>query len=392
MAGNDPSGRSLSLRLIRLWRRWASALRATRASPFGCLLLRSGPNGISTFLRLRPSGSPPSKAACILVTLLAVLSPLYLLSASEHRDKAETEGKVVFYASMNAADVKALADGFKQLYPKIDVQFYRASDSPLMEKVMAEGRAGKPLWDVMAITGFYGHLLKKRGMLESYDSPERKYFRGAYKDPQAFWTSIYTTYAIFGTNTRLVPKTSVPKSYQDLLKPEWKGQIGMEGRAYEWFATTMRNMGGEEKGLAFMRRFAQQQPQPRSGRTLIAQLVAAGEFKGSMTVYSQSYEILKGSGAPVDWTPLDPVYASVHPTGIAAKAPHPNAARLLMDFILSKKGQEILRAARRIPDRIDTPPDPPRLIEGIRPAVTSPEVYDNFDRYVRLFDDTFKFK
>lgn len=312
--------------------------------------------------------------------------------ASEWKEKAEAEGKVVFYASMSTSDVKALVDGFKQVYPKIDAQFFRTGDSQLMEKVMTEARAGKPLWDVISHTGFYGHVLKKRGMLEAYNSPERKYYRDAFKDPQAFWTSIYTTYAVLGYNTRLVPKSSVPKSYEDLLKPEWKGQIGMEGRAYEWFATTMRNMGGEEKGLAFMRRFAQQQPQPRSGRTLIAQLVSAGEFKASVTVYSQSYEILKATGAPVEWVALDPVYASIHPSGIAAKAAHPNAARLFLEFLLSKRGQEILRSLRRIPDRTDTPPDPPRLIEGIRPAVTAPEIYEDFDRYVRLFNETLKFR
>ncbi len=314
------------------------------------------------------------------------------LRAAELRDKAESEGKVVFYASMNTSDTKALVDGFKQAYPKIDAQFYRSSDSQLMEKITTEARAGKPFCDVISITGFYAHLLKKRGMLEAYDSPERRYYRDSYKDPQALWTSIYTTYAVFGYNTRLVPKASVPRSYEDLLGPEWKAQIGMEGRAYEWFATTLRNMGGEEKGLAFMRRFAQQQPQPQTGRTLIAQLVAAGEFRGSVTVYSQSYELLKATGAPVEWVALDPVYGSVHPTGIAAKAPHPNAARLLVDFLLSKRGQEILRSLRRIPDRTDTPPDPPRLIEGIRPAVTSPEIYDDFDRYVRLFNEVFKFQ
>ena len=319
------------------------------------------------------------------------LFPL-IVAAAEVQQKAEAEGKLVFYASMNNADTKALTDGFKQAYPKIDAQFYRGGDSQLMEKIMTEGRAGRPLWDVVSITGFYGHFLKKRGTFEAYDSPERKYYRDTYKDPQAFWTSIYTTYAVFGYNTRLVPKNAIPKSYEDLLKPEWKGQIGMEGRAYEWFATTMRNMGGEEKGLAFMRRLAQQQPQPRSGRTLIAQLVAAGEFRGSATVYSQSYEILKATGAPVEWVALDPVYASVHPTGIAAKAPHPNAARLFVDFLLSKRGQEILRSLRRIPDRTDTPPDPPRLIEGIRPAVTSSEIYDDFDRYVKLFNEIFKFQ
>jgi len=328
--------------------------------------------------------------------LIGILLVARLLSgaavASEWKEKAEAEGKVAFYASMTTSDVKALVDGFKQLYPKIDAQFFRTGDSQLMEKVVTEARAGKPLWDVISHTGFYGHLLKKRGMLEAYNSPERKYYRDAFKDPQAFWTSIYTTYAVLGYNTRLVPKSSVPRSYEDLLKPEWKGQIGMEARAYEWFATTMRNMGGEEKGLAFMRRFAQQQPQPRSGRTLIAQLVSAGEFKASVSVYSQSYEILKSTGAPVEWVALDPVYASIHPSGIAAKAAHPNAARLFLDFLLSKRGQEILRSLRRIPDRTDTPPDPPRLIEGIRPAVTSPQIYEDFDRYIRLFNETFKFR
>ncbi|MET0502784.1 MAG: extracellular solute-binding protein [Candidatus Binatia bacterium] len=313
-------------------------------------------------------------------------------SASEWKDKGEAEGKVILYASMNNADVKALIDGFKQAYPKIEAQFYRSGDSQLMEKMLAEGRAGKPLWDVVSITGFYAQLLKKRSMLEAYDSPERKFYREAYKDPQAMWTSIYTTYAVLGYNTKLVSKGGVPKQNEDLLKPEWKGQLGIDGRAYEWFATTVRNMGGEEKGLAFMRRLAQQQLQPRSGRTLIAQLVAAGEFRGGLSAYSQHYEILKTAGAPVEWVALDPVYASVHPTGVAAKAAHPNAARLLMDYLLSKKGQEILRYLRRIKDRNDTPPDPQSLIEGIRPAVTSPYVYDDFDRYIRLFNETFRFK
>lgn len=234
------------------------------------------------------------------VFLIACLLP-HPLSAAGWKEKAEAEGRVVLYASMNTSDTKALTDGFKQLYPKIDAQFYRTGDSQLMEKVMTEARAGKPLWDVICTTGFYGYFLKKRGMLEAYDSPERKYFRDAYKDAQAAWTSIYTTYAVFGYNTRLVPQTSIPKFYADLLKPEWKGQIGMEGRAYEWFATTMRNMGGEG-------------------------------------------------------------------------------------------GQDVLRSLKRIPDRIDTPPDPPRLIEGIRPAVTSAAIYEDFDRYVRLFNETFKLR
>lgn len=305
----------------------------------------------------------------------------------ELRQKAEAEGKLVFYATFNANDSKTLADGFMRLYPKIEATFYRATDSQLMERILTENRAGKHLWDVVIDTNFYGHALKKRGMLASYDSPERKCFRDGYKDPQAMWTSIYTNYAAFGYNTHNVPKNRVPKTYADLLKPQWTGQIGMEARAYEWFGT-MINAMGKEKGLSFMRQLAKQ-VQLRSGRTLIAQLVAAGEFNGAVTAYSQTFEVLKPAGAPVDWVYLDPVYANIHPTGISSKAPHPNAARLFMDFVLSKRGQEIMRDVNRIPDRVDVLPLQPRLVQGIHPVFAPADVIDNFKQYVKMFDDVF---
>jgi iron(III) transport system substrate-binding protein len=310
-----------------------------------------------------------------------------LVGAASVRDRAEAEGKLMFYATFRAEDSKMLMDGFKQLYPKIDATFYRTTDAALMERILTESRAGQNLWDVVVTTSFYGHNLKKRGLLTAYDSPERKYFREGYKDTQATWTSTYTNYAAFGYNNRAVTKTSVPKSYADLLKPEWKGQIGMDSKPYEWFGTMLKAMG-DEKGQSFMRELAKQ-AQLRSGRNLIAQLVAAGEFKGGLTAYSQTFEILKPAGAPVDWVYLNPVFANIHPTGIAAKAPHPNAARLFMDFVLSKRGQEIIRGMNRIPDRIDTPPEPARLIEGIKPVFAPAEVLEDFQRYAKMFDEMF---
>ncbi len=309
------------------------------------------------------------------------------LSAAEWKEKAEAEGKLMFYATFNAADSKALTDAFKQLYPKIDAVYYRSTDAALMERILTENRAGQNLWDVAVMTSFYGHNMKKRGMFAPYDSPERKYFRAGYKDDQGAWTSIYTNYAAFGYNTRAVPKAGVPKSYNDLLKPAWKGNIGMDSKAYEWFGTMLKAMG-EEKGLAYMRELAKQ-TQLRAGRTLLAQLVAAGEFKGALTAYSQTFEVLKPAGAPVDWVYLNPVFANIHPTGISAKAPHPNAARLFMDFVLSKRGQEVIRGMNRIPDRIDTPPEQARLMEGIKPVFAPTEVLEDFQRYGKMFEEIF---
>jgi iron(III) transport system substrate-binding protein len=310
-----------------------------------------------------------------------------IVTAAEVKDRAEAEGKLMFYAAFNAADSKSLTDGFKQLYSKIDATFYRTTDAALMERILNENRAGQTLCDVVMTTSFYGHNLKKRGLLTPYDAPDRKYFRPGYKDPQATWASAYTNYSAFGYNTRNVPKASVPKTYQDLLKPEWKGQICLDSRPYEWFGTLVKAMG-DEKGLAYMRELAKQ-VQLRAGRTLVAQLIAAGEFKGGLTAYSQTFEIMKPAGAPVDWVYLNPVFANIHPTGILAKAPHPNAARLFVDFVLSKRGQEVIRGMGRIPDRIDTPPEQGRLMEGIKPAFAPNEVFENFERYARLFDEIF---
>src|SRR6266571_567939 len=94
------------------------------------------------------------------------------LPAAEIKDRAEAEGKLMFYATFNAADSKTLIDGFKQLYPKIDAAYYRATDSVMVEKIVTESRAGQHLWDIVMTSSFYGHNLKKRGLFAPYDSPE----------------------------------------------------------------------------------------------------------------------------------------------------------------------------------------------------------------------------
>ena len=307
--------------------------------------------------------------------------------AAEMKERAEAEGKLMFYASFNATHSKVLTDGFKQLYPKIDATFYRATDAQMMERILTEARAGRNLWDVMMTSSFYCYNLKKRGMLAPYDSPERKFYREGYKDPQATWTSIYTNYAAFGFNTRSVAKANIPKTYADLLKPEWKGNIGLDSRPYEWFGTMVKAMG-DEKGLSYMRELAKQ-AQLRNGRTILAQLVAAGEFKGVLTAYSQNFEQMKPTGAPVDWVYLNPVFANIHPVGLSTKAPHPNAGKLFIDFVLSKRGQELVRGMDRIPDRIDTPPEQARFVEGIKPAFAPSEVLEEFERYAKIFHDIF---
>jgi iron(III) transport system substrate-binding protein len=317
-------------------------------------------------------------------------STLFLSSllAAEPTDK-EPEGKVVFYSTMGIEHSKIFAGAFRQLYPKIEPEFYSTGSSPLAERVLNEARSGRHLWDLVITTPFYTQLFMKRGLLAAYNSPERKFYRDGYKDDKGLWTSTYTNYAVFGYNTKMIVQVRVPKFHGDLLRPEWLGQIGMDARPYEWFAAFVNHMG-EEKGLGFMRALARQEPQFRNGRTLVGQLVAAGENSGSLTAFSQNFENMKLKGAPVDWVALDPVVAYLHPLSLSARAPHPIAGRLFIDFLLSARGQEIMRSLERIPDRIDTLPGTRRLVEGIKPVFPPAVVLDDLDRYIKLFNSIFK--
>jgi iron(III) transport system substrate-binding protein len=308
--------------------------------------------------------------------------------ASQWKEPAESEKKMVWYTTIGSADAKMLIDEFRRRYPRIVAEYFRTGGPQLVERIFTEARAGKHLWDVFMNSAIYTQLLIERSMLAVYQSPESRFYRDGYKDPRGTWTSIYTNYAVAGYNTKLVAKDEVPKSYSDLLKPVWTGQIGMDAKSYEWFAVVVRGLG-EEKGLSLMRQLAKNKVQLRNGRELVAQLVAAGEFKLALTAYSQNYEALKLGGAPMDWVALNPVYANIHPIALSAKAPNPNAGKLFIDFLLSKVGQEILRAQKRIPDRIDTPPEIPRLTEGIKPAFGSPEMYGEYNRYIKLFQEIF---
>src|SRR5262245_8111004 len=324
----------------------------------------------------------------LLLIVLGILLTTTIARGAQWQEPAEAEGKMVWYTTIGSADAKMLTDQFKKRYPRIDAEYFRAGGPQLMERIFTEARAGKHIWDVFMNSAIYTHLLTEKGMLAAYESPEARYYRAGYKDPRGTWTSIYTNYAVAGYNTKLVAKEDVPRSYADLLKRSWFGQIGLDAKSYEWFAVVIRGLG-EEKGLSLMRQLAKNNPQLRNGRELVSELVAAGEFKLALTAYSQNFETLKERGAPVDWVALDPVYANIHPVGVAAKAPHPSAAKLFVDFLLSKAGQEIVRAQKRIPDRIDTPPELARLVQGITPAFGSPDMYSDFNRYIKLFQEIF---
>jgi len=176
-----------------------------------------------------------------------------------------------------------------------------------------------------------------------------------------------------------------PKTFDDILQPRWKGGFGMSDSATLWYTGFMKYYG-EEKGRDFMRRLAAQKPAFRDSETVITQLLVAGEFPLGL-VYSHQAAAIKRKGAPVEWVrTAQPIVTGLKPIGLSAKAQHPNAAKLFIDVVLSKEGQELIRSFSRIPDRGDVTSE---LKEGTKLYPADPRWGDSYAKYVEEFREIF---
>lgn len=308
-----------------------------------------------------------SKTKTARFSLLLVLSALFVSHAwAQSEDElvrgAKKEGKVVFWSSMRIDDSKALASGFEAKYPFVKVDIFRAGGEQIVNRAIAEHLAGNTTYDVP--NAFALKVLQNRGMLQPYAAPEAAHYPTGFKDPQHYWVSLYSGYNVIGYNTKLATQGEAPKDWGDLLSPRWKGKLGMDNEEYFWYAGMVKYWG-EEKGKRYMESLARQELQWRSGHALLADLMSVGEFPVAVVVYPDHIEQMKAKGQPVEWVKTtDPILVNLAPIGIAAKAPHPNSAKLFMNYSISKEGQDILRTRNRISVRRDVSPIVPEMNPG----------------------------
>jgi iron(III) transport system substrate-binding protein len=327
------------------------------------------------------------------VTML-VMPPNAANAANVEREKilaaAKSEGRLVLYTGMDTEEANLYAKEFTKKYPFIKTEIFRSSGEKVQARFVVEQRAGTHLADIFQTSIVQVYQLKNSNLLARYVSEEAAFYQEGFKDPQGHWTAFYQIPYVIGYNTHLVAAKDAPASYEDLLNPKWKGLIGLETEEYQWFYHLIQIMG-RDKGLDFMKKFARQEPQMRKGHTLLAQLVAAGEVALATVVYSNRIERMKGSGAPVDWVRFKgPTITAINAIAIPDKAPHPSAAKLFVDFVLSKEGQGLLRGLRRIPARPDVLPEPPSLTQGLKLYPARPEgMIENYNETVARFDEIF---
>lgn len=262
-------------------------------------------------------------------------------------ENAKREGTLVLYTSLNLKDSVPITEKFEKKYG-IKVSLWRASSEKVVQRAVTEARAGRFTPDVLETNGPEMEILHREQLLEQFQSPHFKEI-----PPEAFpshrhYVADRFNFFVIGYNTNLVKPGDVPDKYEDLLNPKWAGKVGIEAGDVDWFGALAKSMG-EQKGMAFFRKLAANNPQIRTGHTLIAELVASGEIPLAATLYNHNVERLAQKGAPIKWKPLRPTFGRPNAIGVAKRAPHPHAAMLFVDFMLSREGQEIIKERNRVP-------------------------------------------
>ena len=268
---------------------------------------------------------------------------------------ARREGTVSVYTSMQLPDSLPLTQAFEKKHG-IKVSLWRASGEKVAQRALAEARAARFDADVVETDGAQVEILFRENLLAPFHSPSLKDIPPEIVPSHKHYVPTRLSLYVLVYNTKLVSPGDVPKSYEDLLNPKWRGKLGLEAADVAWFAAVAKAMG-KEKGLDYFRKLAAANPSIRSGHTLLAELVASGEILMAPDAHIQGVERLKRRGAPVDWRPLQPAFGQPSSVGVTRRAPHPHAALLFADFILSREGQEIIKARNRVPSSraVDSP-------------------------------------
>ena len=273
-------------------------------------------------------------------------------------DGARKEAQVTVYSSMIVDQaLRPLIDAFQTKYPFIKAQYVRDDPPQQLQKIMAESRAGHMVADVLESTGLEVPT-RAADIDQPFWSPQIAAYDPGLRDPDNYWAPTRTSYLGACYNTNLVKPGEAPKSFADYLDPKWKGKIAWSSTVAGamLFITGVRNFMGEDKAFAYLQKLAQQAivSIPSANRVVVDR-VMAGEYSLCLDAFLHHPIISARKGAPVAPLPLDPVLTVVSSAMLPKAPPHPYAAMLFIDFLLSREGQQTLQRADYFPARLDVP-------------------------------------
>ncbi len=296
---------------------------------------------------------------------------------------AKREGTVTLYSSATLADQSAILGAFQAKYG-IKVQQWRGSSEDIRNRALTEYAGGRFDADVAETAGSEMEIMVREQLLQAVTTPAAAELIPQARMPHHGWIATRLSVFVGAYNTDIIKPADVPKSYEDLRNPRWKGKLGIESDDANWFLSVVGFMG-EQKGLRLFHDIvAANGISVRKGHTLLANFVGSGEVPLALTAYSYRVEQMKNvEGAPVELLYLPPVVALPTGAGVFKKAPHPYAALLLLDFYLTD-AQKILAGREAVPTDPRVKPLPKDLI-----FVDLPKYLDEGEKWTKLFQETF---
>jgi iron(III) transport system substrate-binding protein len=262
-------------------------------------------------------------------------------------ENARKEGAVVLYTSLAPTESGPLGQAFEKK-TGVKVEIFRTISEKVVQRALTEARARRFAFDVVETNGPEMEIMARETLFGEFYSPHLADLPPSAIPAHRQWIADRVNFFVVAFNTGKVKREELPQSYTGFIDPKWKGRLGIEATDAEWMATLIKKWG-EPAGMAYFRKLADMKPDVRKGHVLLAELIAAGEIPVGLTVYNSNAESLKRRGAPIDWAPVEPVVARAQGIALARNAPHPHAALLFVDFVLSLEGQELLASMGRVP-------------------------------------------
>ena len=281
---------------------------------------------------------------------------------------ARKEGEVNWYSTQIITQlVRPATAAFEKKYPGIKVRYSRQNATEVAVKVINEGRAGRVQADIVDGTTTVV-ALKKEGLALQWLPDAAKEYPADVKDTNGYWIANNLFIITPAFNTSLIARGSEPKTYRDLLDPKWRGKMAWNGfptsSGLGGFVGTVLTEMGREAGIAYLRELSKQNVANLRGsaREVLDQVIA-GEYSLALQIFNHHAVISAKKGAPVDWIKMEPATGTLSVASVVKNSPHPNAAKLLVDFITSREGQQVFRDADYIPAH----PDVAALVPTLKP-------------------------
>ena len=297
---------------------------------------------------------------------------------------AKKEGTLTLYTTIAEKDLPALIKPFETRYG-IKVNVWRAGTDKVLQRTLAEAAANRNEVDAVHFGSPEMEALSREKVLQPVNSPTYRNLQPGSVPPHKEWAATLLSVWVQAYNTNLVKKEDLPKTYQDLLDPKWKGKLGIEAKNQDWFQSVVEITGGGDKGLKFFSDLvARNGISPRTGHTLLTNMVVSGEVPMALTVYNYMPEQAKKKGAPIEWFALEPAVARSNAVGVARKAKNPAAAVLFHEYMLTE-AQTLMVGLDYVPTNTSVPSP----LKGVRIMITDPiRSLDEAEKWGKLFDDT----